>query len=94
MSAAIGSARPEREHDEAVYSNFDHALDDAVVSALEVDPGLCAQHAAWDFCGYVWRGDDGVWRDEVWRWNLPVEVFEGESARAVIEAANESYGDG
>jgi hypothetical protein len=43
---------PGRETDDPVYSNFDHALDEAVVAELLSDPGsLVAPHTARSFCG-------------------------------------------
>lgn len=89
---AAAQLRPEGETAEPVYANCDHQLNAAVVAELEANPSLCAQHASWNFCGYVWRGRDGVWRDEVWRYHSPVQTFEGESAQDVIDAANDTYG--
>lgn len=85
------SVRPERETSEAVYSNFDHVLEAGVEAELLADSTLYAQHAAWDFCGYVWHAA-GVWHNEVWRWNSPVEVLTDESCAAVIAQANDKWG--
>ena len=86
-------SRPDTELDEAVYSNFDHRTDDAVASELEARPGeVYAQHAAWNFCGYVWRLPDGTWVDQVWRYGAPVEDIKGGTLESVIGRAIEGYG--
>jgi len=85
--------RPGEETSEAVYSNFDHALAIKVAEQLEAQPGgLFAQHAAWNFCGYVWILPGGQWVDQVWRYGTPVEDITGDSIEAVIEAVNDRYG--
>ncbi|MGW4718847.1 hypothetical protein [Nocardia sp. NPDC004260] len=78
---------------DSVYSNFDHELNADVVRQLAAAPGeLHAQHAAWDFCGYVWALPDGRWVDQVWRYNAPVEDIVGDSVEEVIERVNDIYG--
>lgn len=92
MSAEL-LERPTVETDDPLYSNMDHCLDDAVVLALSNAPGrLCAQHAAWNFCGYVWQLQDGRWVDQVWRYNAPVADVYGDSLEEVIEEVNDTYG--
>lgn len=86
------SARPDVRLRPAVYSNFDHELKPDIVKQLEADPNSYAQHAAWDFCGYVWRGADGIWRDEVWQYREPVEVLYSNTIEGAIAFANKKYG--
>ncbi|MBF6358175.1 hypothetical protein IU449_27130 [Nocardia higoensis] len=79
--------------EEAVYSNFNHELNRSVVQELTARPGeLCAQHAAWNFCGSVWQLPDGRWVDQVWRYHAIVDHIYGDSVEAVIEEANDTYG--
>ena len=79
-----------------LYSNQDHVLNSAVLAELVATEALTlkAQHAAWDFCGYVYRGMDGRWHNEVWVYNEPVEDICGASAQEVIITANNKYGSG
>jgi len=85
--------RPQAEAEASVYSNYDHRLDADVAQHLENHPGeVFAQHAAWNFCGYVWRQPDGRWVDQVWQWNAPVEDIFGDTIEDVIRTANEGYG--
>ena len=85
--------RPPDETGEAVYSNFDHKLEADVAAELERRPGeIYAQHAAWNFCGYVWRLPDGRWVDQVWHYGSPVQDIIGGTIREVIRATNDGYG--
>ncbi|WP_280319973.1 hypothetical protein [Nocardia wallacei] len=85
--------RPVAETCESVYSNFDHQLDSDVVRELSAAPGeLCAQHAAYSFCGYVWMLPDGRWVDQVWRYRTPVADYVGDTIEAVIAEANDNHG--
>lgn len=83
--------RPSRELG-TVYSNYDHELDGEIASVLERDGELYGQHAAWDFCGWVWRLPDGRWVDQVWRYGAPVEDVIGETLQEVIDEANDRWG--
>ena len=82
---------PPEETCEAIYSNWDRVLDASVERILAADPSLYAQHAACNYCGYVWC-KDGVWYEQVWQWKTPVELFTGPGPRAVIEAVIGKYG--
>ena len=75
----------------AVYSNFDHQLDHELAHRL-AEGGCHAQHAAWDFCGYVWRLEDGRWIEQVWRYNSPVQEIVGDELEEIIELANDEWG--
>ncbi len=47
-------------------SNFDHSIDGELEGALRTSR-VYAQHAAWDFCGYVWFAD-GQFHEDVWQY--------------------------
>lgn len=84
---------PSTHTSDSVYSNLDGRLDEVVVRELSNAPGqLCAQHAAWNFCGYVWQMPDGRWVDQVWRYRAPVQDVIGDSLEEVIEQVNDTYG--
>lgn len=92
---AVTAVRPATEAEDAVYSNFDHVLDTEVVRQLEAAPGeLYAQHAAWNFCGYIWQRPDGMWIERVWRYNAPVSDVIGDTIEDVIEVVLDNYGRG
>jgi hypothetical protein len=86
-------ALPVRWSDEPVYRNLDHVLNESVVDQLLSDPGRGAEHTAWNFCGYVWRGPDGRWFEQVWRFNAPVETRSGDDLAELIAGVNDDYGD-
>lgn len=86
------SVAPERETADAIYSNFDHVIDEQVRDELKGNSALCAQHAAWDFCGYVWF-DGELWHEEVWRWKSPVDHRTNADLDALISGVNGDYGD-
>jgi len=86
-----GNARPDNETETPIRSNFDGILDEEVVAFLIEHPSYYAQHAAWNFCGYVWYSGAG-WHEEVWRYKSPVEVLHGEGAEDVTTEANDKYG--
>jgi len=83
--------RPQNETDDSVYSNFDHALDATVVEQLRADQTLYAQHAAYNFCGYVWF-DGEQWHEDVMRYHEVVEHLVEPTVEDVIYLANEKYG--
>lgn len=80
--------------EDSVYSNFDHILDEEVKEQLIKNEGkLCAQHAAWNFCGYIWFSD-GKFHEEVWEYKSPIDVLEDEDLESLIDEANGRYGYG
>ena len=83
--------RPAHETDESVYSNCDHELDEDTAAFLATNPTYYAQHAAWNFCGYVWFAED-LWHDQVWVYGSPVAVVTDPDLRLLIEAVNMEYG--
>ena len=55
------------EIEDAVTSNFDYEINQAVVENLRAAPGkVFSRHHAWHFQGKVWF-DGGLFHEEVWR---------------------------
>ncbi len=76
-----------------MYSNFDHQLDEDVRRQLEAAPEFaCAQHAAWDFCGYVWQLHDGRWVEQVWVHHAVQEEIYADGLGLLIATVNGAYG--
>ena len=85
--------KPPTEIAHAVYSNFDHELDAEVVKDLMSSPDECyAQHAAWNFCGYVWF-DGKTWHEDVWVHGNLVQTLSNTDLPALIASVNNEYGD-
>lgn len=91
LSRADIPARPRRETAEGIYSNCDGVLNTAVVAELESNDMLCAFHAGWNFCGYVWFAG-GRWHEQVWQYGEPVAQLEGDGPLDVIGQANDRFG--
>ena len=80
------------DYDNSAYSNIDHCLEAQVVDALKKDPNkIYAQHAAWNFCGYIWF-DGKLWHDQVWVHGNPSHEFEHEDIMELISDVNYEYG--
>jgi hypothetical protein len=76
----------------AVYSNCDHQINIHIAEALQSNPNRTyAQHAALNFCGYVWFAD-GKWHEEVWVYGSEDRTFRHVTLRALIDEVNEVYG--
>lgn len=75
-----------------IYSNVDHVLRDDIVAQLEAHPDWFAQHAAWDFCGWVWRDADGRWHEQVMVYGAEAAVLDGATPLEVIAQANGRFG--
>ena len=71
-------------------SNFDQSVDEGVEELLA--QGGWVPHAAMDHWGKVRRDEDGVYREEVWRYNVPVETMEAPTLSALMVVVNEKYG--
>ncbi len=83
--------RPERLcFSELGMSNFDHVIDEGLEEQLRAGEH-CAQHSAWDFCGYVWF-EDGQFYEEVWRFHQHVATLSADDLRELMEAVNDEYG--
>ena len=77
---------------EIVYSNFDHEYN---MKENEVkESGKFHQHAAWDFCGYVWYNLlDKQFKEEIWISNTHRHTLSAVSLFELINEANIIYGD-
>lgn len=73
------------------YSNFDHTFN---LSEEEIKDSACYhQHAAWNFCGYVWFDKEkNLFIEEVWRYKTIIKTYEDESLSDLIETVNEKWG--
>jgi hypothetical protein len=40
----------------------------------------------------VWKGEDGCWHEQVWRYGAVAADLAGDSPQEVIDAANARYG--
>jgi hypothetical protein len=74
-----------------IYANFDHRPDEDVKRQAMDRPGEKFGHAAWNFFGYV-SYQDGIWREEVWRFNEHIDTVEAADLMEVIREANQRYG--
>lgn len=73
-------------------SNADQSIDDGLAEALRAEPGkVCAQHAAWNFCGYTYF-EDGQYRTQVWVRGTPRETVSAPTLDALMTITNDKYG--
>jgi len=86
----IEGGKPE-ERGNTVYSNLNRHQD---LSDEEVkESGLTHQHAAYDFCGYVWYDKkEGVFREEVWRYHSLADTKSATTIKELVEMVNDEYG--
>jgi len=81
-----------KETDESVYSNFDHELNQTIVAKLQENPNkIYAQHAAWDFCGYIWF-DGTLFHERVLRYHQLVAEEKDADIGNLIEKINDRWG--
>jgi hypothetical protein len=73
------------------YSNFDHTFEDGTVAAL-ADGSHYVAHAAWDHWGKIHLLNEGVYEEEVWRYNAPVEKLQASSLEELVSLVNDEYG--
>jgi hypothetical protein len=84
--------RPTQETSHSVCSNIDHVIDTDVMMELLAFPNVrYAQHAAWNFCGYVWH-DGELWHEQVWISGLLAESRSDKNLSDLIDAVNNDYG--
>lgn len=76
---------------DSVYSNSNHELDEQVMDQLRHEPGTCASHTAWDFCGWVWY-QDGRWHEQVHQYLEVVDERSAENLRELIDGVNAHFG--
>lgn len=75
-------------------SNMDGSIDDGLAEALKQQAGsVYAQHAAWNFCGYVWY-ENGMFHEEVWVYNAPRTVINADTLQELMSDVNAEYGSG
>ncbi len=72
-------------------SNSDHSIDDGLDAALRKEKDY-AQHAAWDFCGYVWF-EGGLFHEEVWQYHVHVDTLSADTLEELMNVVNDKYGD-
>jgi len=85
-------SKPEDETLNHVYSNLDHVLETKVVEELQ-DGSKFAQHAARNFCGYIWYDpEDSNWHEEIWRYHVVVAEETDTSIEDLIDRVNDQFG--
>lgn len=80
------------EEGRTTYSNIDHEFE---MTEEEVK-NSCKyhQHAAYNFCGYVWWDNEReVFIEQVWQYKTMVDEMVCSSLELLIEKINEYYGD-
>ena len=75
-----------------LMTTYDHTVDGDVARELVATPGIIGQHSAWDFCGYVHYGEDGLWHEEVWIRNVPVKTISAPDLEALMGLVNGEFG--
>lgn len=73
------------------YSNCDHEWDDGFDAADLILRGETAPHYAWDHCGAIWW-EDGNFREQVWRYGIPIVVITRGSLAELVDAVNDEFG--
>jgi hypothetical protein len=74
-------------------SNFDAQIEPEAEYLLQKHPGEHAQHAAWNFCGYVkWDPDWELFIEQVWVYGAHVDTFAAESLYELMKEINGEYG--
>jgi hypothetical protein len=88
----MSAIKPDTSLSSTLWSNIEGILDLEVEERLK--KGDCvAQHAAWNYCGWVWYDPDTeTWYEEIWRYQSRVETLTGDSATNVIAKALAGYG--
>jgi hypothetical protein len=73
-------------------SNFDHEIDEGMEEGLK-EPKTYSEHCAWDFHGKVWYdADEGVFKEEVWRYKEPVAVMSAPTLQELMTTVNDEWG--
>ncbi len=71
-------------------SNFDLSIDDGLAMTL-AHGEVVSQHAAWNFCGYVFH-NDGKFFEEVWIDNAHVATHAADNLEDLMRVVNEEFG--
>lgn len=67
-------------------------IDDGTEEALRSGKTY-AQHAAWDYCGYVWwDAEDKKFHEEIWRYGTHVATLSDDTLQGVVDQACAKYG--
>lgn len=85
------SQKPKVDSGATIYTNFVHEYDEEIRKDLDKSDGIVFQHAAWDFCGYVWKAD-GKYHEEVWVYGSSIEYKTADTLEELIKWANDNYG--
>lgn len=72
-------------------TNFDHTIDEGLAAYLMANPNHCAQHAAREFCGYVWF-ENGQFYDQVWRCHVPMAEYSADTLEELMKIVNDKHG--
>ena len=73
-------------------SNFDGVIEDGMEEGLK-EPGTYGKHCAWDHYGKVWwDAEEGVFKEEVWNYRVPVAVMSAPTLRELMENVNNEWG--
>jgi hypothetical protein len=77
-----------------IMRNLDHEwINGALAERLRDDPTLWAQHAAWEFCGYVrWDAHATEWIEEVWRYHEPIATHRASTLDELRVIVNDNHG--
>lgn len=82
--------KPEEEGD-TVYSNLDHSYE--MTEEQIKNSRMYHQHAAWDFCGYVWFDtEEQRFIEEIMIYKSVVNTLYGKTLESVIQEAIMLYG--
>jgi len=79
-----------KEHPKSNISNYDNTIDSGLSQVLK-NSKYYAQHAAWDFWGYVWW-ENATFFEEVWVYGSHKETFSAKSLKKLMETVNDKYG--
>ena len=73
-------------------TNFGHRIDASFAQRLA--QGKCfGHHAAWEFNGLVWQGDDGRYYEAVYRYHAYQETFVAKTLETLMGEVNAVWGD-
>lgn len=74
-------------------TNLDQTIGKGLAEALKDEPGkVYAQHAAWNFCGWVWFEEDGLFRELVQRYGADQGVWTAPTLEKLMDVVNNEFG--
>ena len=68
------------------YSNFDHEWDEGAKEALEGGE-FWVRHIAWNHNSHMWRGEDGRFYEEIWRFHVHVATLVADTPDELVAKA-------